>query len=294
MHCFCFQRLLFGTRSNKLKSGNMATEHWLDHNLINIVFEGRNKSYGAYALRISYYLNMTRGMIAGISLFTIIILSPMVLKTMKNPQIKEPIFSTHCFFEPPPTIPKIDDPKPEPSKPIQKTSPLKTKIKYLPPKVVKDPDEVDEDPPPTKQELFNNYSGNIGNDTAEATGIDELFEPPGENASSASIIEEEVKTIEFISVEQKPEFPGGMKALGKYIQDNLDLTNNRINESAQVRFIVDETGFVKDVVVIRSSSIGFERAVLKVIKEMPQWKSGKHNGKAVQVVFILPVKVQLQ
>ena len=62
----------------------MATELWLDHALNNIVFEGRNKRYGAYALRISYDLNMTRGMIAGILLFIFIIISPMVLKTMKN------------------------------------------------------------------------------------------------------------------------------------------------------------------------------------------------------------------
>lgn len=274
----------------------MATELWLDHALNNIVFEGRNKRYGAYALRISYDLNMTRGMIAGILLFIFIIISPMVLNTMKNPQLKEPIYSTHCFIEPPPTTTKIDAPKSEPLKAKQKTLPLKSQIKYLPPKVVKDPDDVIEDPLPSQQELLKAYSGNIGNDTAGASGMDEFFEPPGSNAneSSAAIIDEEVKTIEFISVEQKPEFAGGMKALGKYIHDNLELPSNRINESAQVRFIVDENGFVKDVDVIRSSSIAFEKAVMKVILEMPQWKSGKHNGKPVQVVFILPVKVQLQ
>lgn len=109
------------------------------------------------------------------------------------------------------------------------------------------------------------------------------------------IVEEQV----FQVVEQQPEFPGGMKALMKYLQDNIQYPRiSRDNNSqgrAFIRFVVNADGSIQGVEVLKSSGdIYLDKEAVRVVEGMPKWKPGKQAGKAVRVFFTLPVVFRLQ
>ena len=100
-------------------------------------------------------------------------------------------------------------------------------------------------------------------------------------------------------VEQQPEFPGGMKALMKYLQENINYPRiSRDNNSqgrAFIRFVVNSDGSIQQVEVLKSSGdIYLDKEAVRVVEGMPKWTPGKQAGKAVRVFFTLPVVFRLQ
>lgn len=117
----------------------------------------------------------------------------------------------------------------------------------------------------------------------------------------ANIVVEEIVEEETIYqvVEQQPEFPGGMKALMKYLKDNINYPRiSRENNSqgkTYVNFVVNTDGTIQDVEVMKSSSdVYLDKEATRVVKAMPKWNPGKQAGKAVRVRFTLPVTFKLQ
>ncbi|MBQ3539951.1 MAG: energy transducer TonB [Bacteroidaceae bacterium] len=117
----------------------------------------------------------------------------------------------------------------------------------------------------------------------------------------ANIVVEEVVEEETIYqvVEQQPEFPGGMRALMKYLQDNIKYPRiSRENNSqgkAYVNFVVNTDGSIQDVEIMKSTSdIYLDKEAVRVVEAMPRWNPGKQAGKAVRVRFTLPVTFRLQ
>ena len=257
-----------------------------------IVFEGRNKSYGAYQLRQLYDRNMARGMMIGIAFFLACILSVIVLQKLEWNKHSTEVITTSC----PVDLQNFPPPNLEKPKPVKSTPPpqLKTRIQFVEPKVIDDEDELVETPPPTQSDLTNTSSGTTTIKSDSGTVDPGLVEgPPDNGIIAAPITEDDPPPLPYVIVEQKPEFPGGMKGLRDYLQNNLKFNSSGMPDNARVRFIVDKEGFVKDVHVLSSSSIAFEKNVKQVIENMPKWKPGKHNGQPVKVAFILPVKTQL-
>jgi protein TonB len=101
----------------------------------------------------------------------------------------------------------------------------------------------------------------------------------------------------FVKVDIMPEFPGGMDDLSYFFFTHLkypdDAKNAKIEGTVFVSFIVDETGKVKNVRVIRGVSPSLDKEAVRVASQMPNWSPGKHNGKNVKVEFNLPVKFAL-
>jgi protein TonB len=116
-----------------------------------------------------------------------------------------------------------------------------------------------------------------------------------ENADSVAVAVEE--TV-YQSVEEQPEFPGGMKALMKYLADNIKYPrisrDNKSQGRSTVRFTVNVDGSISDAEIVRSAGdIYLDKEALRVISEMPKWKPGKKNGKPVRVKYVLPVNFRL-
>ncbi len=114
------------------------------------------------------------------------------------------------------------------------------------------------------------------------------------------VVEEQVEeeTV-FQVVENQPEFPGGMKALMKYLQDNIEYPRvSRDNNSqgrAFIRFVVNTDGSIQGVEVLKSSGdMYLDKEAVRVVSGMPKWKPGRQSGKAVRVYFTLPVVFRLQ
>ncbi len=107
--------------------------------------------------------------------------------------------------------------------------------------------------------------------------------------------EEEIHQV----VEQMPEFPGGMKALMQYLQENIKYPRISRENGSQGRaficFVVNTDGSIQDVEVAKSSSdIYLDKEAVRVVETMPRWNPGKQAGKAVRVRFTLPVTFRLK
>ena len=98
-------------------------------------------------------------------------------------------------------------------------------------------------------------------------------------------------------VEVMPQFPGGQIAMLKYIMENIKYPKQIMEEGIQgrvtVRFIVEKDGSISDVKPILSVHPLLDKEAVRVVKSMPKWTPGKHNGKPVRVRFNLPVMFKL-
>ena len=102
----------------------------------------------------------------------------------------------------------------------------------------------------------------------------------------------------YESVEQMPEFPGGMEGLMRYLQQNVQYppiaVQNNVQGRVVVQFIIDETGQVGDVEVVRSVSEEVDAEAVRVIKSMPKFEPGRQNGEPVAVWYTLPIAFKMQ
>lgn len=98
-------------------------------------------------------------------------------------------------------------------------------------------------------------------------------------------------------VEVMPQFPGGQTAMLKYIMENIKYPKQAMKEGIQgrvtVSFIVEKDGRVSNVRLLRSVQPSLDKEAIRVVKSMPKWTPGKHNGKPVRVRFNLPVMFKL-
>ena len=111
-----------------------------------------------------------------------------------------------------------------------------------------------------------------------------------------AIIEIE-EDLPFIFAEQMPEFPGGIQALGKFLQRNIKYPEQAreigIEGKVFVRFVISADGNVKKVEIVRGVDVLLDEEAIRVVKQMPRWKPGSNRGKNVPVWFTLPINFRL-
>ena len=102
---------------------------------------------------------------------------------------------------------------------------------------------------------------------------------------------------DFASVDVLPEFPGGMKGWGEYLQSTLkypdELRKNKITGRVILSFIVLKNGSITDVKVLRGIGGGADEEAVRVVKESPKWKPGILKGEPVNVAYTMPIFFQL-
>ena len=274
----------------------MENERLLRTSMDDIVFDGRNKAYGAFQLRRLYDKHMARAMLIGILFFILAISSPNIIRMVKGflPEKKDKLEMREVTLaEPPPIDPKKPPPPPPPK---VEPPPIKDQIKFVPPVVKKDEEVKDEEPPPPTVEEIKDKE--IATETKKGVegGVDvSLIEdaPP-----APAVIEEGKEEEPFTYVEQMPTFPDGTDAMYKYIYEKIKYPaiarENGIAGQVIVQFVVSKEGNIQKAKVVRGIGGGCNEEALRVVTGMPQWKPGKHNGRAVPVTFTLPIKFVLQ
>ena len=261
-----------------------------------IVFQNRNKSYGAYSLRTDYQNVIKKSLLIGISIFGLAVLTPMLWAKVES-KMERQIIATVIdveIAEPPKEIeqPKIETPPPVEPDPI-----VRSQIRFTEPKIVDDSQVTEL--PPDNDEL--NKAVNIG--TENLIGKDEPIPTEDPDAIKATqpempvAVETEEKDKVFISVEQNPEFAGGMNALLKFLQKNLRYPSPAVNANVMgkvyMQFVVGQDGNISKVDVVKGIGFGCDEEAERVVKLMPKWSPGRQSGRAVSVKFTLPISFQL-
>ena len=141
------------------------------------------------------------------------------------------------------------------------------------------------------------------------TNIDQPAQPEVapvevENAVAEKAVNEQAsepqdsRTKVYKSVEQMPEFPGGIVEMMKFLQMNIKYpplaAANKIEGRVIVQFIIEKTGEVGDVQVVRSVNEELDAEAVRVVKSMPKFTPGRQDGKDVAVWYTLPISFKLQ
>ena len=262
----------------------MTNKEILQADLLDILFEHRNKLYGAYALRKTYSHRL--GIALGIALSTILLFILMSFINRKNGVNGE---SKHndTFILRQLEIPPDKQKEPEPP-PKAKLKPPAAEVDYQAPKIVED-DKVKE----TLPDLNAIDNANISDrnlDGDRPTGIaNEISEPTG---IGDVVVKESERIEEPIGPSRDPRFPGGPAAwltfLQRYLQAPGDVEpGDRIE--VQVRFWIDVDGIVSRAEIIKSGGNAFDKEVLRVLKKMPKWEPALQAGRPIAVAYLQPV-----
>jgi len=254
------------------------------HNWVDLVFEGRNKEYGAYVLRKKGDAYLVRSFVLAVVLFTLFISGPVIMSYIKSkmPVEKEITVDDVTLTEPPP----IDKNEPPPP-PTEPPPPLKSTVKFVPPEILPDEKVPDEEPPPIQDELKDK---DVAKETVKGDpdGVDKsLIDDLGDGPP-------EIMTF----AEQMPEFKGGADEMYRYLSKNINYPplarENGIEGKVILTFVVGTDGKISQIEQVgKKLGWGLDEEATRVVKGMPAWMPGKQNGKAVYVKFTLPIRFQL-
>jgi periplasmic protein TonB len=249
---------------------------------IDIVFNNRNKAYGAYQIRKEYNRNILAGIFSSSSLFVVLYSLTLFPKEKINAvDIHDTVVIIDDIFLPA----KADAPKiitlVRPSGPIPPE--IRRNVFVISPEEV-DPGEAPVEDPQHGNGTPNDGGTNPGEAPAEGGG--------GGGGIPADLPVEDHKPM--LLVDQMPLFPGGEEALLKYIKNNinypLSARNNNIQGTIYVSFVVGRTGEVEDVKILKGIGKECDEAAMKVVRSLPKFEPGKQNGKAVRVQYNIPIK----
>lgn len=265
--------------------------------LDDIVFEGRNKNYGAYVLRQLYQRNVTRSLIIATAVLVLLVAFPLIAQFIRDHQPKEVVkknLTENVLMDAPP----LDDTKPPPPPPPPEAPPPPppklTTIKFTPPVIKKD-NEVKQEDVPDQEELKDKAVATVtvkGN-----TDSQDLSELSGEGNK---VVEEVVENKVYTYVEQMPQLPGGggnaaiVAAIQKATKYPRMAQNNGVEGRIFVSFTVNAEGDVSDVKVVKGLGSGLDEETIRAVKTLPKFIPGKQNGRAVSVSFTVPITFKIQ
>jgi protein TonB len=245
-----------------------------------IVFETRNKEYGAYMLRRRYNRNVAISILISIIIMAASIIAPYLnARAIENRQKhdeRQVEIKMEDLNQPDGTVVPPPPPPPPPAEVVQQ-------VKYIPPVV------VDSVKPEETAQLMTADEAQVevqNNDVVDA--VQEIKE---------EVREEDPEPEPFIVVEEMPVPPGGASGLLKYIAENIKYPQiaqeNNIGGKVIIRFCVTSKGGVDQVSVYKGVDPALDAEAIRVVKTLPPFKPGKQGGKPVPVWFTVPIIFQI-
>ena len=257
---------------------DLLRKQWLD-----IVFEGRNKSYGAYDLRINNPKTTMRALLIGALVFFVLIASPMVADMIPDSADEDTSLDKKIVTIklPPKEKPKENIPPPPPP------PPKVDQVKFVKPVVAK-AEEVVEEPPKIKEIV----DKKLGAETIKGDPDAELTVEPVGNGPK-DVVEEDNTIYNSAGIQVKADFPGGVDKFRAYIGKNFNVPEeDGLNGNIIVTFVVEKDGSLTDIKVLRDIGYGTGKEAIRVIKSCPiKWNPGEQNGKKVRMQFSLPIRI---
>ena len=271
----------------------------IDNGWVDLVFDGKNQSYGAYQLRKD---TGKRNLKALITMF--LIFAAIAAIVIAKVSIDNYIASRNAAIETDVELQSLAEKKEakverkeEPQIEKIEVEKVKSSVAFTTPEIKKD-EEVQEDQEMKSQDELAATNTAIGAFTVEGND-----EEAGEVLKAKEVIAEpEPPKVEetkvFDVVEEMPQFPGGQAALLEYLAKNIKYPvvaeENGIQGKVIVTFVVERDGSITDVKVVKSVDPSLDKEASRVVKSMPKWQPGKQNGSAVRVKYTVPVQFRLQ
>lgn len=240
-----------------------------------LVFELKNKDYGAFFLRSLYRKNVT--IATGVSLLILLLLvGPPFIMAKFNKNEKKMLYNTFTAELMDVRNHDVPPPPPPPPAPVQDIRKDAIFIKVV----------------DTTSEVIDIVPNDIRNDSTGNTKL--IVDVPP--SLPPTDIDPTPKT--YISVQEMPEFPGGDQGVLDFIYLNFKYPkiaiNNGITGKVYVEFIVNEFGKVVEVKVLRGLDESITKEAIRVVELLPDWKPGKQDGNPVRVKFVVPIVLSLE
>lgn len=274
---------------------DLISNEWAD-----IVFQGRNKVYGAYQLRRGTGKRNIWSMVFVAAVAAVAYLGLAAYNSYQAAQkakfeaeMEASLIETkkEAKVEKKTEAPKVEQ--------VQKVEKVKSSIAFTPPVIKKDSEVKPEEEMKTQDELKETKTAIgafdvKGNDEAGGTvlkAVEDIAtpEPPKQEAEQNKL---------FDVVEQQPQYPGGMGALNQWLGSNIKYpvmaAENGIEGRVVVQFVVERDGSISGVHVVRGVDPSLDKEATRVVSAMPKWIPGKQNGSAVRVKYTVPVTFRLQ
>ena len=264
-----------------------------------IVFENRNKAYGAYDLRTRYRSMLTKAFIFGTLLFLVVAITPFVAMKIKEMNAKETTEVNANLID---ILPEeeliIEQPKEEepPPPPPPKEPEVQEVIQNVVPEPVKAP-KVETPPPPISKQL-ETTTGVVAVEGVKTPTYSPPPPPPSTGKTATVEVKPQVsETQVYTEVEQLAEFPGGINSFRSKVGSSFDTSVMEGDEGtvkSEITFVVERDGSITDVKASGSNK-DFNAEAIRTVKSVKnKWSPAKINGQAVRYRYRLPLTMQFE
>lgn len=252
-------------------------------NMNELIFENKNKAYGAYVIRNAYESTLAKALSIAIGFSAIVVLIAFL------------------FFEAPLVMPKIDT-----QVEIPFTSIIMDVTPIEKPEIIEkiEPQKIDKPDVTPKSDNLNLVASDDKKDVLTTDNANAVITKNGTPDGSDSVaVEADIKHIVVSKVEKKcelivdvmPEFNGNLfQYISSKIQYPYPAKESGTSGTVVLQFIVEEDGAIGDVKVLKGVADGCTEEAIRVVKAMPKWKPGKNKGEPVRVLFNLPVRFTIK
>ena len=280
------------------KDVDLSSSEWID-----LIFEGKNKDFGAYQLRKESAKRHNRAMLVIIVVLVIVALLGLLANTVltgsearPGDQIEQTIIDYTADEQ-------EEEPEEEEMQRVEEQQPealpeeILNTVKATELQITRDEEVVEEI---KSQDELKETDTAVGT-TDFDKGTDDL-NVVREHKEEIIVEEKKPEPVDdnkvFDVVEQKPQFPGGEAALLKYVAEHIRYPamaqENNIQGRVVVQFVVTKTGSVGEVKVVRGKDPDLDKEAVRVVKSLPKFVPGKMNGHSVNVWYTLPIQFKLQ
>lgn len=273
----------------------MEANKILSADILDIVFEGRNKEYGAYELRRSYKKRLFIALGSMVGLFLLLLVGYFVASNINTTDDTKAIVVQEVQLE---EIKQQKEEEPPPPPPPAPPPPPKVEVaKFTPPVIVKDEEVKDDERPPEVEKLEETKIDVFNQEGVKDEGI---VAPPmddGKGVVEAPKRDDTDYDQTFTKVEIESSYPGGPGAWARYLNKTLrypqEAQDQEIQGAVVVQFIVDKAGTVTDVEAISGPAELRDEAV-RVIKRSGKWTPAVQNGRQVKSYKKQPIVFRLE
>ena len=274
----------------------MEANKILQADLLDLVFEQRNKEYGAYELRKKYNKRITMALLITAGLAAVAFGASFLSQAFAPAEAPKVEVRDVVMEE---IKQEEEKPPPPPPPPPQAPPPPKVEMaKFTPPVIKKDEEVKQEEIPPVK-EMEDKKIDIINQEGVKDLGI---MTPPvvdeGKQVVEAPKVEDENKIFEKVEIEASVDVKQWRRhlesQLARYIEDAASQGMPPGQYTVQVRFLVEKDGSIGDVRALSDPGFGLAKGAVDVVKKGPKWRPGEQNGRQVRSYHTQPITFIVQ